>query len=173
VNQIYTRHSKYRRSNDYDAQILRKTRKVELEALSLSEYTVPVTIDRQLKDRQQAKIVRSNNRPRPESTAKKTQNTSSEECKNDSLYDQNGDDIIRKLSTCLAFYGNFVIIFDVKDTLDHIEKNLKNVKLNYWHEIMAFIDSYDLPYTNRSEKMLINKLINEITKVYHSTTGEN
>jgi hypothetical protein len=74
------------------------------------------------------------------------------------------DEIVRKLSTCVSFYGNFVVMPALKETLENIAKVSKNIKLNYWSEIMAFIDSYDLPYTEATDKNLIDDLMNKITE---------
>jgi hypothetical protein len=74
------------------------------------------------------------------------------------------DEIIRKVSTCLSFYGNFVIIPAIKKTLNKIEKKDKNVTFSYWHEVMTFIDSYDLPYTSELRKKLVDELVEKITK---------
>ena len=72
------------------------------------------------------------------------------------------DEIVRKTSSCVSFYGNFVIIPALRKTLDKIENMDQDAKFNYWHEVMAFIDSYDLPYTDRQRKDLIDELVENI-----------
>jgi hypothetical protein len=149
-NRIRTRRSSYLRYDIYDAQVPAKTRKIGNETISLSEHITPLKTVEELNSSQQTKTVKSKKNPEPE--------------KIDSLFNKSGDDIIRKLSTCLTFYGNFVIILDVKKTLGYIEKKMKNVKFIYWHDVMAFVDSYDLPYTKQSKKTLIDILVKKITQ---------
>jgi hypothetical protein len=74
------------------------------------------------------------------------------------------DKIVSKLSACISFYGNFVIIPNLKDALPNIANVEKNVTLSYWHDVMAFIDSYDLPYTEERDKNLIDDLVGKITQ---------
>ncbi|CAF0933453.1 unnamed protein product [Adineta steineri] len=73
------------------------------------------------------------------------------------------DEVVRKTSVCLSFYGNFVIIPAIRKTLNNIEQVDNNTKLNYWHEVMAFIDSYDRPYTTEQRKKLVDELVEEVT----------
>ena len=74
------------------------------------------------------------------------------------------DEIVRKMSSCVSFYGNFVIIPASTDMLKKIMVAIRNVKLDYWPDIMAFIDSYDLPFTSAEVRKLIDELVNEITR---------
>ena len=74
------------------------------------------------------------------------------------------DEIVRKTSICLSFYGNFVIIPAVRETLNKIKRIDCDAKLCYWHEVMAFIDSYDLPDAKDERKELVDELVAEITK---------
>jgi len=74
------------------------------------------------------------------------------------------DEIVSKLSACISFYGNFVIIPNLKDALPNIANVETNVTLNYWHDVMAFIDSYDLPCTEEGDKKRIDGLVGKITQ---------
>lgn len=74
------------------------------------------------------------------------------------------DEIVRKTSSCVSFYGNFVIIPALRKTLDKIENMDHDLKFNYWYEVMAFIDSYDLPYTEQQRKELIDELMEKIAE---------
>ncbi|CAF3891781.1 unnamed protein product, partial [Adineta steineri] len=78
------------------------------------------------------------------------------------------DEVVRKTSLCLSFYGNFIIIPAIRETLNSIEQVDSNAKLNYWHEVMAFIDSYDRPYTSEQRKNLVDKLVEEVTAYVES-----
>ena len=74
------------------------------------------------------------------------------------------DEIVRKTSSCVSFYGDFVIIPALRMTLDKIENMDQDAKFNYWHEVMGFIDSYDLPYTEQHRKELIDELVEKIAE---------
>jgi hypothetical protein len=103
------------------------------------------------------------------SSERKPQSIETAGCKSDvSLDCIMRDEVVRKLSTCLSFYGNFVIIPALKETLDNIEKMDKDVKFSYWHEVMTFIDSYDLPYVSESRKKLVDELVAKITEYVES-----
>jgi hypothetical protein len=98
------------------------------------------------------------------SSKRKLQSIETVECKSDISLDYiTRDEVVRKLSTCLSFYGNFVIIPALKETLDNIER-MDNAKFSYWHEVMTFIDSYDLPYVSESRKKLVDELVAKITE---------
>ncbi|CAF3754331.1 unnamed protein product [Rotaria socialis] len=73
------------------------------------------------------------------------------------------DDIVKKMSIFLSFYGNFVIIPAIRETLNKIKTMDPDAKLNYWPDIMNFIDSYDLPYADEQGKKLVNELVGKIT----------
>ena len=73
------------------------------------------------------------------------------------------DEIVQKLSIFVALYGNFVVIPTSTETLRNATNAIKNIKLEYWSDVMAFIDSYDLSSTSVSVKNLIDDLANEIT----------
>ena len=74
------------------------------------------------------------------------------------------DEIVRKLSILVAFYGNFVLIPVFKDTLEKTACTAKDVKLEYWPDVMAFIDSYDLSSTPATVKILIDELAHKISR---------
>ncbi|CAF1531687.1 unnamed protein product [Adineta ricciae] len=70
------------------------------------------------------------------------------------------DDIIRKMSICLSFYGNFVLIPAVEKTL----KKINGQRFTYWYEMMQFIDSYDSPSADEHRKKLIDELMENMKK---------
>ena len=73
------------------------------------------------------------------------------------------EDTVRKLSMCVSFYGNFVLIPNLKAKLQNIANIMQSVELEYWPDVMAFVDSYDLPYTSAASRKLIDGLVNEMT----------
>jgi hypothetical protein len=163
--QIMERRLRYSRRNSPYSLLERSTLVVRSRVLTECQRPTTVKTDVKLADNIQSKTEKLFENPCGSSSKKKSRSIDAVECQSDISLDRiTRDEIVRKVSTCLSFYGNFVIIPAIKETLSIIEEKEKNVKFNYWYEVMNFIDSYDFPYVSKSRKKLIDDLVEKITE---------
>jgi hypothetical protein len=160
----------YRRHSPYDLRES-KARPVHYTVLLVNQHSTIEKTDISLKENIRSTTVDFPEKLCGTSSEKKSQSIDTIKYQSDGSFDRiTKDEIIRKASTCLSFYGNFVIIPAIEKTLEKIENIEKNVIFSYWHEIITFIDSYDLPYASESRKKLVDDLVEKIT-VYVENEG--
>ncbi|CAF1333561.1 unnamed protein product [Rotaria sordida] len=132
-----------------------------------STYQRPTTVatDVQPKRNHQTTVKKAQQDPCDTSSKMPSNCITTVECQSDVTIDRvTRDELVKKCSACLSFYGNFVIIPAVRKTLDKIQSIDHNIKLSYWHEVMVFIDSYDLPYADEQRRKLVDELVEKITE---------
>lgn len=162
---IMERRGRRSRNRSPDFQSKPRTQRISYRIASMHRRSTITTPDVTLKTKIPSTKEQLSEESCDLSSERKLRSNDAAECPSDVTLDRlTRDEIVGKISTCVSFYGNFVIVPAIKETLDNIETADNNVKFSYWHEVMAFIDSYDLPYASESRKQLVDELVEEITK---------